>query len=202
MSNFDEMVEKYKKELMTIAKKNPQSNVSIVQAKPKDTENSLITVHKQEDTAKKAQNGSREIKIYESYDDFKNEQTDDGSMTVKVYVANQAMPLKGARVVISKALKNYDEILFDGYTDHNGMIENVVLPASSRELLEEENKHKPCAMYRVTVTHPDHVKSVHDNISLFDSMQLVHHVNMIPISEAGEDQYYTWIDENNDDEWW
>lgn len=229
MENFNEMVERFKNELLIAARRNPEAFNSQVrtqnnaearpqnnaEARPqnnieKGQQNNIKTMPQSnneteimtefEEPIVITKNVPREIKVHESYEEFMREHPKEGYFSAKVFVGNQALPLSGARVVISKKLKDYDEILFDGFTDKNGMIDSIILPASSRELLEEENKYKPCAMYRVTVTHPEHIKSVYDNISLFDSMRLLQGVNMIPIKEAGNGQYYFWFDKNTDDD--
>ncbi len=63
-----------------------------------------------------------------TYQDFVNQNTSSGYLTIRAFAANQALPIKGLRVIVSKILNNNRVIFFNGFTDESGIIERIVLP--------------------------------------------------------------------------
>ncbi len=63
-----------------------------------------------------------------TYQDFVNNNTSSGYLSIRAYAANQALPIKGLRVIVSKILNNSRVIFYSGITDESGIIERIVLP--------------------------------------------------------------------------
>lgn len=63
-----------------------------------------------------------------TYQDFINNNTSSGYLSIRAYAANQALPIKGLRVIVSKILNNSRVIFYSGITDESGIIERIVLP--------------------------------------------------------------------------
>lgn len=63
-----------------------------------------------------------------TYQDFVNQNTSSGYLNIRAYAANQALPIKNIKVIVSKILNNNRVIFFNGFTDESGIIERIVLP--------------------------------------------------------------------------
>lgn len=63
-----------------------------------------------------------------TYQEFVNKNTSSGYLNIRAYAANQALPIKGLKVIVSKILNNNRVIFFNGFTDESGIIERIVLP--------------------------------------------------------------------------
>ena len=63
-----------------------------------------------------------------TYQEFVNKNTSSGYLNIRAYAANQALPIKGLKVIVFKILNNSRVIFFNGTTDESGIIERIVLP--------------------------------------------------------------------------
>ena len=66
-----------------------------------------------------------------TYQDFVNQNTSSGYLNIRAYAANQALPIKGLRVIVSKILNNSRVVFYSGTTDESGIIEKIALPTPS-----------------------------------------------------------------------
>lgn len=67
-----------------------------------------------------------------SYSKFINENPTEGYLKIRAYAANQAVPIKGVKIIVSKIIDNNKVIFFEGSTNESGLIENITLPAPSQ----------------------------------------------------------------------
>lgn len=63
-----------------------------------------------------------------AYKDFANQNSSYGYLNIRAYAANQALPIKGLNVIVSKILNNKKVVFFSGITDESGVIEKITLP--------------------------------------------------------------------------
>ena len=77
----------------------------------------------------------------QKYPDFVKENTGVGLLKIQVFTANQAFPLEGVNIVISRVIDGDKVIFFTGATDSSGIIDNINLPtkASKADVLSPED---------------------------------------------------------------
>ncbi len=69
------------------------------------------------------------FKNSQTYKDFINKNKGKGYLNIRSYAANEAIPINGLNVVVSKILDNQKVIFYEGKTDLSGSINNIVLPS-------------------------------------------------------------------------
>lgn len=110
------------------------------------------------------------------------EYTGQGSLVVRVYLANSAIPLENVKVTITsdyQSLKHINEVR---YIDSSGKTEVVILPAPSVGYSQEpQEKVKPYAIYNVEAELDGYTTSTAPKHSLvFDNVKSVQNIEMIP----------------------
>lgn len=119
--------------------------------------------------------------VYDDYDDFVRQNIGRGSMVFRVYTAREALPVMGARCVISKTINGEVHEIYSLVTDNSGQTRAEMLPAPSRELSQSfDNGVQPFALYDATVTKRNYADVELRNIPVFDGEQSVQRVNMVP----------------------
>jgi len=119
--------------------------------------------------------------VYDDYDDFVRQNIGRGSMVFRVYTAREALPVMGARCVISKTINGKVHEIYSLVTDNSGQTRVEMLPAPSRELSQSfDNSVQPFALYDATVTKKNYADVELRNIPVFDGEQSVQRVNMVP----------------------
>ena len=67
-----------------------------------------------------------------SYNEFIKNNPSEGYLKIRAYAANQAVPIQGVKIVISKIIDNNNVIFFEGFTNESGLINNIILPAPAQ----------------------------------------------------------------------
>ncbi|MBD5128746.1 MAG: hypothetical protein HDT43_02300 [Ruminococcaceae bacterium] len=127
--------------------------------------------------------------VYDDYDDFVKRNIGRGTMLFRVYTAQEALPIMGARCVISKKIGGEMRELCSLITDSSGQTRAETLPAPSKELSQSyENSVQPFALYDATVTKKDYADVILRDIPVFDGVQSIQRVAMVPaVSETTEE---------------
>ena len=106
-----------------------------------------------------------------------------GYLTVKASMANEAVPLEGASVVIKDAGGN---TLYTLTTDTSGKTAAVALPAPDRAYtLDPGYRGETYSTYRVEVRAPGFVTEIINGVQIFDTQEALEEVEMHP-GLAGE----------------
>ena len=63
------------------------------------------------------------------YQEFIDNNAGKGNLRIRAFVANEALPIEGLKVIVSTTLDNVKIVFFEGETDASGMIETISLPA-------------------------------------------------------------------------
>lgn len=74
------------------------------------------------------------------YKEFMNINKGLGHLSVRAYGASEAIPIQGLMLYVSTIFNDDKIIVFEGYTDESGIIENISLPAP---LYDENNLVSP-----------------------------------------------------------
>ena len=123
---------------------------------------------------------------YENFEDFESKNIGRGAIVFRVYAARQAYPVSGVKCVISKKFGGKAYEIVSLTTDSSGQTRPVALPAPSRELSQNyENDIQPFALYDATVSKEGFAEVVLYDIPVFDGIQSVQRVSMIPIAMNG-----------------
>ncbi|MBR5618780.1 MAG: hypothetical protein IKW76_03500 [Clostridia bacterium] len=123
-------------------------------------------------------NGS--IEQFPSEADFLRLNPESGFLRVQVFAANQAFPIPNATVVVSKRFPAEDCVFFKSQTDASGIMSRITLPAPDRLLADAPSAMQPYATYDIVVTHPLFTEVHLADVAVFDSVETVQNVEMIP----------------------
>ena len=123
-------------------------------------------------------NGS--VEQFPSEAEFLRLNPESGFLRVQVFAANQAFPIPNATVVVSKRFPNEDCVFFRSQTDASGIMNRITLPAPDRLLADAPSSMQPYATYDIVVTHPLFTAVHLTDVAVFDSVETVQNVEMIP----------------------
>lgn len=125
--------------------------------------------------------------MYDSYEDFISKNGARGTLKVQV-TAGQTIPVSNAKVDVSVALKNSERNLVTEYTDIDGIVDNISLPAPPVALsLNEENTAVPFSVYTIKISHPDYAPAEYQNAPIFESVKSIQPVTLVPLTENGDE---------------
>lgn len=179
MHDFDEMIEKYKKELLEFSKQNPQKCFDERKGAP--TEAQPAEKRPQEDEVQEYVI----VRPYEDYADFEQRNGSRGTLRVQAFAADRSFPVSGAEVVVEVPLLTGNRELFRGKTNADGIIDNITLPAPDKSLsLDEDNTLEPFALYNISVRHPEYALGEYANVAVFDSVKSVQPAELIPLTQS------------------
>lgn len=183
MQDLEKMIEKYRRELVEFSGQSSFAEESAVEEKEPDfapvMANALPFIGNV--------GADQETEFYKNFEDFQNKNPSKGSMRVQVTSGGRSYPIINAIVKVSVPLETGDREIYSGYTDINGIVDNIVLPApdSSYSLDEQNTTVEPYAVYEVTVTHPDFAKSEFFNVPVFANIKAIQPARLVPLTETG-----------------
>lgn len=132
--------------------------------------------------------------VYEDYADFLAKNTGRGAMSFRVFTAREALPVAGARVIVSKKFGDERYVFFDLLTDSSGETAPQTLPAPDKKLsLDSENKIQPFSLYDGIVSKDGFIDIILTGIPVFDGVSSVQSSAMVP---SEEEQEITEVSEN------
>ncbi len=113
-----------------------------------------------------------------SYSEFISKNSEKGILKIRAYSANQAVPVKGLRVIVSYIINNDKIIFFDGYTNDSGIIERIVLPVPK---LDINNMDVPNTItYDIEATYePDNINTIY-KVNRYENICVVQNINIVP----------------------
>lgn len=125
--------------------------------------------------------------VYGSFEEFEQKNTGRGTILFRVYTAREAMPIAGAKCVIYKKIGGKSHELHTLITDSSGQTRSETLPAPSKELSQSfENTIQPFALYDATVNKNGFAEVILRDIPVFDGVQSIQRVAMVPVPSDGE----------------
>lgn len=126
---------------------------------------------------------------YESYEQFTERNIGRGTIVFRVYTAREALPIKGARCALSKRIAGSKYEITEMLTDESGQTPPQTLPAPSKELSQHvENNIQPFALYDATVKMDGYANVILKDIPIFDGVQSIQRVAMVPDADDGESE--------------
>ncbi len=120
--------------------------------------------------------------------------TGQGTLVVQVSLAKGAIPVEGARVIVSLG----DSVITDQLTDKNGRTPVLTLPAPSKELSQTPGGNiRPYSIYNVRISYPGYYVEEAINIPIFDNINSIQPVALVPLPEEVSPNTEILIDESN-----
>ncbi len=122
---------------------------------------------------------------YSSLEDFQAKNSGRGTMIFRITTAREALPVEGAKCVITKKFGGTgSEIVAEIdtlFTDRSGQTPPRTLPAPPKSLSQQyDNLIQPFSLYDATVSRDGYVDVVLTDIPVFDGVQSVQRVSMLP----------------------
>lgn len=111
-----------------------------------------------------------------SYINFLKENPGIGYLKVRAYSANQAIPIKGLKILVNKKINGYNVNFFEGYTNESGIIEKISLPApkiDSNDLIAPKSTN-----YELIALVNDN--NLIYNIRIYDKLNVVQNISVVP----------------------
>ena len=108
------------------------------------------------------------------YKEFMGDNAGKGNLRIRAFVANEALPIEGLRVIVSTTLDNVKIVFFEGETDVSGMIETISLPAPK---INVDNLEVPTGIVYEVEAINDNFKQIF-KVLIYDGVCVVQ--NIIP----------------------
>ena len=107
-----------------------------------------------------------------SYAQFLMQNRCSGTLKVQAYAAQQSIPLSGVDIIVSRRFSDGVHVFFTGRTDSSGIIDNISLPAPSRDLSLESGSRMPAAIYDLTARIAG-LRPISYTFDIFDSVETI-----------------------------
>lgn len=124
---------------------------------------------------------SEEFNSDEGCCNFMEENDGYGTLKVQVATSNEAYPLSGVEITITKFIDGKEVIFFKGLTNESGIIDNIRLPAipTKEEILKESDI--VYTVYNLKANYPKNNFEKMYDVSIFDNIKVIQPIR-IPIS--------------------
>lgn len=189
MHNFEDMIEKYKRDLLEFSKQNavhtdayeePQRPTADVMAQPVSPN--------QPDEANAPEAVITGRVPFADYDEFLANNRSEGTLRVQVFAANGSFPVPNATVRVYVQLDDGEREVFSGITDVDGITDGIRLPAPDSSISFDENSTvAPYAVYKLRVERKDYAPAYFEGIPVFDSVKSIQPVGLVPLSADSSD---------------
>lgn len=126
-----------------------------------------------------------------------------GTLKVQVYTARRTLPVEDATVAISRNTPEGEQEIVTLTTNNSGTTQTVSLPGVPASLTEVpglnlEHYFKQYS-YNIEVTHPDYVSVLFKNVPIFQGIQSIQSIDLIPKAIAQDQNKEEIVDETEPD---
>ncbi len=119
-------------------------------------------------------NNFKQTEIYKS---FINSNPTKGTLSIRAYSANQAIPIEGLNIIISTEYQNNTIKMYEGKTNNSGVIENISLPTPK---LSNSNLTTPNTItYTVRAMQTDKIDESY-KINMYENISVIQTINIGP----------------------
>lgn len=127
---------------------------------------------------------------YADLDEFLRANPRQGTLRFRAYTARNALPVKGARVVVSKVIGGSRHTFYDLLTDPSGQTPELEMPAPSVELSQTPSvKVQPFSLYDADITAEGYIPVAVRSLPVFEGILSVQRLALVP--SAGTDETET-----------
>ena len=112
----------------------------------------------------------------EIYQNFLNNNPQRGTLSIRAYAANEAVPIEGVNISISSNIDDNKIIFYEGTTDSSGTITGIVLPASTLNLdnLSAPNKTE----YNIQAVYKNIARNY--KINMYENVSVIQNISIVP----------------------
>ena len=112
----------------------------------------------------------------EVYQNFIKDNPSNGYLRIRAFAANQAIPISGLNITVSKIIDNNNVIFFEGATNSSGIIERITLPTPK---LDPNNLDAPnSTVYDINATYNNENKIY--KVNMYENVYVVQDINVVP----------------------
>ncbi|MBP3442726.1 MAG: hypothetical protein J6L62_07985 [Clostridia bacterium] len=187
MHNFEDIIEKYKRELVEFSKQLPIHTP--IEEEYREAVSTAAQPQQEESRSFRADEPETVITpavSFADYDDFLANNPSQGILRVQVFAADRSFPISGASVRVFVRLNDGERELFSGVSDADGVADGIILPAPDSSVSFDENSTvAPYAVYSLRVNRQNYAPASFDGIPVFDSVKSIQPVELIPLSMNG-----------------
>ena len=120
-------------------------------------------------------NDSNFIKT-DTYKDFINRNSSLGYLNIRAYAANEAIPISGLNVTVSKIINNEKVIFFEGSTDSSGSINSISLPTP---IISSNDQEIPASIeYDIMAVYEN--QSLYFKVLMYSNIVVNQNINIVP----------------------
>ena len=116
---------------------------------------------------------SEEFKDSSIYKNFININDGKGLLKIEASTANEAYPLEGVEITISKMLSGDKIIFYKGVTNSSGIIDGIVLPTRKINDEVEDVSDIVFTTYDLVANYPKYNMSKLYDVSIFDDIKVI-----------------------------
>lgn len=118
---------------------------------------------------------------YADLDEFLKANPMQGTLRFRTYTARNALPVKGARVVVSKVIGGSRHTFYDLLTDNSGQSPVLEMPAPSGELSQTPTAAvQPYALYDADITADGFIPVAVRSLPVFEGILSVQRIALVP----------------------
>ena len=113
-----------------------------------------------------------------SYNKYILENPENGYLKIRAYAANQAVPIEGVKIVVSKIIDDNKVIFFEGNTNESGIIENITLPAPKQNPNDLDVPES--ASYDISAKYmPDNLDKRY-KVNIYEGLRVIQNIIIVP----------------------
>lgn len=196
MNKFEDIIEKYRKELIDFSKQSPIHNDKVM-TQEREVASVMAQANPEPIPLPDSEFDQPEAVVrgtvpFDNYDEFMDKNRSRGVLRVQAYSADRTFPVPNALARVYINLADGERELFQGVTDVDGIIDDISLPAPDSSIsLDENSTVAPFATYVLRVSKPGYSAAIFNGIPVFDSVKSIQPVEMIPLSADGSQPIQT-----------
>lgn len=170
----NELIEKYKKELMRMYRSSPSPRTKPTAAQESSPPEPQIPLNKRGE--------------YSGGTPYDKEDSADpnGRLTVMVTAISSLYPVENAKVTVFTGDYSKPDVIAVDFTDQSGKTKTFSLPAPTRELsMEPDAGAQPYSLYNVLVEADGYADNLHINLPIFRGVTSLQRSNLTPLASFG-----------------
>ncbi|MBQ8132754.1 MAG: hypothetical protein IJ193_09715 [Bacilli bacterium] len=100
------------------------------------------------------------------------------TLKIRASAANEAYPISGVKVVVTRIIGTNEVIFFDGETDSSGMINNIILP--SPKAIQNDLEVPQFTEYQVSAIDDNYGYNKTFQVSVCCGITVIQYINITP----------------------
>lgn len=120
-----------------------------------------------------------------TFNEFLKRNGETGTLRVQAFIGDRGMPVEDAAVIVFANFSDGERIFYTVKTNADGIADNLILPAPSRESSELPGSTNPYAEYSVSVSHPDYLSQRYEKVPIFAGIRSIQPVAFLPSLNGG-----------------